>query len=98
MSVPQLVLLSKSQCHLCVEAKEIVHRLRKRIEFDLQLIDLANDPDLKAQYEYEVPVLFLNGRKIFKYKIDEKQLEEKLRRNEALPEYRSDAEGAEVRH
>jgi hypothetical protein len=42
------------------------------------LID--NRPDLESQFGLEVPVLFVNGRKAFKYRCSSKELHQRLLR------------------
>ena len=42
------------------------------------LID--NHPDLESQFGLEVPVLFVNGRKAFKYRCTSKELRKRLLR------------------
>ena len=71
--LPVVELLSKPHCHLCEEAKTLLTDLRLRYPFTLYEIDLSTDPRLLARYETEVPVVFINGRKAFKYRIDPKQ-------------------------
>jgi Glutaredoxin-like domain (DUF836) len=43
-------------------------------------IDVDSAPELQAQYGDEVPVLLINGRKAFKYRLTAKELERRLRR------------------
>jgi glutaredoxin len=73
-------LYGKADCGLCDEAKEILDRVRGRIPFELEVRDVASDPELALRYGAEVPVVFIDGRKAFKYVVDEAELERKLRR------------------
>ena len=75
---PQLVLYSKPGCHLCDEMKHVLHRVRARTPFALSEVDISTDPDLLARYGLEIPVLEINGKKAAKYRITERELEEKL--------------------
>ena len=41
-------------------------------------IDIDGDPELVRLYNVEVPVVTINGRKAFKYKVDMNELLKKL--------------------
>jgi glutaredoxin len=71
---------SRPECHLCDEAKEVVERVRRRYSFALQVINIEEDPRLEAAYGAEVPVIFINGNKAFKYRVNEVELEKKVKR------------------
>ncbi len=77
---PQLVLYSKPGCHLCDEMKHVLDRVRARTPFTLTVVDISLDPDLLARYGLEIPVLEIDGRKVAKYRIREKELEDTLAR------------------
>jgi hypothetical protein len=50
------------------------------VPLDVKEIDVDSSPELIAQYGSEVPVLMINGRKAFKYRVTVKELERRLRR------------------
>lgn len=80
-STPPLVeLLSKPDCHLCEEAKSLLRRLQSEHAFVLREINIAEQPFLLAQYGEEIPVVFINGRKAGKYRLDARQFVRWLRR------------------
>jgi len=78
--MPQLTLYTRANCHLCDEAKEQLDALRAEIPFDLRLVDIDSDPDLRAQFTHDVPVLFLDDRKIAKHRLDRTRLRRQLQR------------------
>jgi glutaredoxin len=65
---------SKPGCHLCDEAKEAIQRVTKRLPIEIEVINIEEDPELLNQYRYDIPVIFLDDRKIFKYRVDEEKL------------------------
>ena len=67
---------TRDNCHLCHEALATLERIRLTHPFALQVLDLDSQasPDKRAAYDWEVPVVELNGRKIMKYRIDEPRL------------------------
>jgi hypothetical protein len=76
---PLLVIYSRERCHLCDVAEEAVAALRRRIDFDLEVRDVDDDPAWRAAYGEQVPVGFIGERKVFKYRIDAAKLERALR-------------------
>jgi len=71
---------SRPGCHLCDDAKEVIERVRKRFDFSLSVINIDSDPELKREYGELIPVVFINGTKVFKYHVDESAFEEKVKR------------------
>ena len=78
--MPRLVIYSKPGCHLCDEMKAVVQRVSARIPLALEVVDISGNPDLESKYALEIPVLLIDGRKAAKYRIDERALEERLRK------------------
>ena len=76
----QIDIYSRPGCHLCDDAKEVVERVRRRFAFSLRVIDIETDPELEKAYGEQIPVVFINGNKAFKYHIDEHELEQKVKR------------------
>lgn len=76
----ELLLYTRKECCLCEEMKSTLSRVSERVSFTLQEIDVDTSPGLQAKYGNEVPVLFINGRKAFKYRLTAKELEKSLKR------------------
>ncbi len=77
-AAPEVVLYTRAGCHLCEEAKELLLELRQRAVFDLREVDIDQDPELRQRYNDEVPVIFIHGRKAFKYRIEPRQFLKRL--------------------
>jgi glutaredoxin len=75
-----IVIYSRKECHLCDEAKAAVAPIAKSRGLAVEVIDIDRDPSLVAQFGLEVPVVFVNGRKAFKYRVDATKLESLLDR------------------
>src|SRR5262249_6239833 len=69
---------SKPGCHLCDEAKAVLERVRRSVPFDLTEINIEASPAHYEQFKEEIPVVFINGRKAFKFHVDEKALRRHL--------------------
>jgi glutaredoxin len=70
---------SRPGCHLCDEAKDVIDAASMRGHLDVRIINIEDDPELEAQYGTEIPVVFIAGKKAFKYRVDRTQLERKLK-------------------
>lgn len=71
-----------SGCHLCEEAEALLRRLAPELGLDVHYVDISGDPDLEARYRPEIPVVFVDGRKAYKYRVDEADLRRRLRRRD----------------
>jgi len=76
----QIDIYSRPGCHLCDEAKDVIDRVRKRHTFAVRVVNIEEDPALESAYGTEIPVVFINGSKAFKYHVDERELEKKVKR------------------
>ena len=75
----RLVLYSRLDCCLCDEMKTLIQQVAERTPLDLEEIDIDSSADLKQKYGEEVPVLLINGRKAFKYRLTARQLTARLK-------------------
>jgi hypothetical protein len=60
--------------------KTVLAQVRRDTPFDFEEIDIETDPELESRYGQEIPVLFINGRKAFKYRLTAGELRRRLRR------------------
>ena len=74
----QVLVYTRKGCHLCEIVKESLTKLHKRGGFTWREVDVDTDADLRRLYNDEVPVVFINGRKAFKYRMDEQEFLRKL--------------------
>ena len=75
----RLVLYSRVDCCLCDEMKTVIRQVAHRTPVDVEEIDIDSSADLKQKYGEEVPVLFINGRKAFKYRLTARKLAARLK-------------------
>ena len=75
-----VVLYGKSDCCLCDDMKAVVDEVRCDVPFTLDVVDISGDAALEAAYGAEVPVLVIDGRKAFKYRVDATALRRRLAR------------------
>jgi glutaredoxin len=69
----EVVVYSRKGCHLCDVVKETLAKVQGDAAFEWREVDIDGDPELLKRYNDEVPVVFVNGRKAFKYRMDRHQ-------------------------
>ena len=67
-----VTLFTRERCHLCDVALAALERVREKIPFRLEIVDLDVEApaDKRAAYDWDVPVIELEGRKV-----DDKEVE-----------------------
>lgn len=74
-----VTIYSRPGCHLCEEAKTQIAPMLKEFGARLTEINIDEDPELRARYDYDVPVIFLGSRKAAKHCVDLAQFRRQLR-------------------
>ncbi len=71
-----VTLYTRKTCSLCDKMHAVVDRVRAEVPFDLRVVDLDTEApaDKRAAYDWEVPVLEIDGRKVAKYRLDDARL------------------------
>jgi len=70
----------KRDCCLCDEAKAVLIKVQREIPFDLHEIDIESTPGLYETYKERIPLIVINGRPAFKFRVDEAALCRRLAR------------------
>jgi glutaredoxin len=76
----RIEIYSKPDCPLCEEAKEIILQVQRRIPFELREVNIEGDRTLFEKFQYDIPVIFIDGRKAFKHRLGADELESRIRR------------------
>ena len=92
MGSPEIIVYSKPECCLCDQLKAQLKELQTVHSFAWREINILNDPADFKRFQYEIPVVFIDGRKAFKYHLDEKRFVRLLA--EATRKRRSEASSA----
>jgi glutaredoxin len=74
-----VTIYSRPGCHLCEEAKTQIAPLLAEFGGRLTEINIDEDAELRARYDYDVPVVFLGARKAAKHRVDLAQFRRQLR-------------------
>lgn len=64
-----VVVYSRAGCCLCEVVKETLTAMKPQADFQWREVDIDVDPELRRKYNDEVPVVFIDGRKAFKYRM-----------------------------
>ncbi|MGH9345829.1 MAG: glutaredoxin family protein [Vicinamibacterales bacterium] len=78
--IARLTVYSKPGCHLCDEMKRVIDAVAARVPLTVEIVDISTDPTLTERYGIEIPVLLIDGKKAAKYRVSEKELEDRLSR------------------
>jgi glutaredoxin len=74
-----VILYTRPGCHLCEEAKAEMLAANCAGSYTLEEVNIETDPALKERYGWEIPVIFINGIKAFKYRLTAGEFKKKIR-------------------
>ena len=72
------MLLTRSGCHLCVDAEATVRRTCGELNVGWQAVDVDRDEALRVKFNDHVPVTFVDQRLLSYWTIDETALRDSL--------------------
>jgi glutaredoxin len=75
-----VTLYGKPGCCLCDDARGEIERLRARLGFALEEVDVSLDPVLHREYGERIPVVAVDGHERFELEVDTTELERLLAR------------------
>jgi glutaredoxin len=79
-TICKVTIYTRPGCHLCEEAKAAINSSGSEVEFILEEVNIDADPLLRERYGYDIPVIFIDGTKVFKHRVDPQEFKRKLRR------------------
>lgn len=74
----ELVLYTREGCSLCEKAKAVILAARAKVEFAFREVDIGWSGDLYEDYKHDIPVIEIDGKRAFKYRVDEGSLLQRL--------------------
>lgn len=80
MSLVEVVVYGRKDCHLCHDMINAVDQARHQLAFDFLVVDIDTDKDLVARYGERIPVLVGGEEEICHYHFDLAALGEYLSR------------------
>jgi len=66
----EVSIYSRSNCHLCEVALEVISEIRKDYEFTITKILIDGDSELEEKYGEQVPVILINNQPHDFFRVD----------------------------
>ncbi len=70
----EIKILSRPGCHLCDEAKRTIERVADGLDVVIVDVDISADVEIEARYAWDIPVVFVDGKECFRYRVDAGEL------------------------
>ena len=80
---PEVVVYTKPGCHLCDVVKDMLETLQASHAFHLRVVNILEDSEANQKFKEEIPVVFINGKKAFKFYLDEEKFLKRLEKDYA---------------
>ena len=74
VSVHSVRMYSRRRCGLCDEARAVILALRRRAPFEFDEVFIDGDDGLELEYGLRVPVVEVDGKERFEYRVDQDTL------------------------
>ena len=72
MSTPHVIIYSRPGCHLCDEAKAAITSAGCSDQFTLEEVNIESDNELLRKYQYDIPVITIDGAETFIHRVNAK--------------------------
>jgi glutaredoxin len=71
-----VIVYSRPGCHLCDKAKDAIHSSGLQSLFTFEEVNIESDHQLLRKYQYDIPVVTLDGSEIFRHRVDKDKFRE----------------------
>ena len=82
-----VIIYSRPGCHLCDEAKQTIESAGCPDEYTIEEINIESDPHLVRAYQYDIPVVTINGVEASRHRLTAEDFREKLQKREGKPTF-----------
>jgi len=72
----EIRLYTREDCPLCDEAKGVLEGVRREVAFEYEEVWITSSPELARAYKNLIPVLEIDGKRVFVGSIDPQHLRE----------------------
>ena len=76
----EVIIYSRPGCHLCDEAKHAIQQAGCSDRFTLAEVNIESDNELLRKYQYDIPVIAINGVETFIHRVDPKEFKIRIMR------------------
>ena len=80
MSKAHVIVYSRPGCHLCDEAKAAIQNAGCSDSFTLEEINIESDRELLRKYQYDIPVIAIDGVESFIHRVDPREFRTRIKR------------------
>ena len=77
----RVTLYTKPGCHLCESVEQAVAQVARRRPLEVVVRNILDDPADFQKYQYEIPVVLVNGVEVARYRLTAAELEGAIERN-----------------
>ena len=71
---PQVTFYTKTGCHLCEDARDMLDDIAAQTSFELTEIDIRSDLEIFEQYRYRIPVIIIDNKTVIEGRIEFRDL------------------------
>ena len=76
----KVTIFSRSNCHLCEVALEVLVGLQEETDFVIEKILIDGDPELEKKHGEQVPVILINGQMHDFFRVDPERFRNSISR------------------
>jgi len=69
----EVTIYSRSNCHLCEVALDVLEEMRGELDFQITKILIDENPELEEKYGEQVPVILINDQPHDFFRVDPKR-------------------------
>ena len=66
---PHVIIYSRPGCHLCEEAKQVIHSALGTDTFSFDEVNIEGNLDLLQRYRDDIPVITIDGVEMFRHRL-----------------------------
>jgi glutaredoxin len=77
---PHVTFYTKPGCHLCEEARRELRAAGIEDEYNYEEVNIELDAAAYERYQFEIPVVTVDGHKAFKYRLTAEEFKRRIRR------------------
>ena len=80
MPKAHVIVYSRPGCHLCDEARVAIQNAGCSDRFTLEEVNIESDNELLRKYQYDIPVIAIDGVESFIHRVDPKEFKTRITR------------------
>ena len=71
----RITLYTKPGCHLCESVEQVIAQVASRRALEIEIRNIEADPSDFARYQFDIPVVCVNGRQVARHRLTTRELE-----------------------